>query len=50
LVEILIGKKKFFFFVYLANAMSEKYINSNKDNISLKAFSQYIKNAIELSK
>ncbi len=30
--------------------MSEKYINGNKDNISLKAFSQYIKNAIELSK
>lgn len=30
--------------------MSEKYLHSGKDNAILKAFSQYIKNAIELSK
>lgn len=34
----------------LANAMSEKYTTGDKSGSSLKALSQYIKNAIELAK
>ncbi len=37
-------------YINIANTISEKYLNGNKDNANLKAFSQYIKNAIELSK
>ncbi|CAF2403385.1 unnamed protein product [Rotaria sp. Silwood2] len=37
-------------YINIANAMSEKYINDGKDNANLQAFSQYIKNAIKLSK
>ncbi len=36
--------------IYLANAMSEKYTTGDKSGSSLKALSQYIKNAIELAK
>ncbi|CAF0877805.1 unnamed protein product [Rotaria sp. Silwood1] len=37
-------------YINIANAMGEKYINDGKDNANLQAFSQYIKNAVELSK
>ncbi|CAF0957106.1 unnamed protein product [Rotaria sordida] len=37
-------------YINIANVMSEKYLNDGKDNANLQTFSQYIKNANELSK
>ncbi|UJR28918.1 hypothetical protein I4U23_010136 [Adineta vaga] len=37
-------------YINIANAMSEKYTTGDKSGASLKALSQYIKNAIELAK
>ena len=37
-------------YINIANAISEKYLNGKKENANLKAFSQYIKNAVELAK